>query len=69
MSTEYKDQLSLVKMQFIEKIVAEQSLDTLKEWYSMYTEAKYVASLDTDEEELKQFGINYKESIRRAFCK
>ena len=69
MSTENKDQLSLVKMQFIEQIVAEQSLDTLKEWYSMYEEAKYVASLYTEEEELKKFGKEFEESLFQGFRK
>lgn len=68
MSTDNMHQLSLMKMKFIEQIVAEQSLDTLHAWYNMYEEAKYVASLDSEEEELKEFHANYEESIRKGFC-
>ena len=39
MATNNMHQLSLVKMKFIEQIVAEHSLDTLCEWFSMYEEA------------------------------
>ena len=35
---------------------------------SMYEEARYVASLDSEEEELKEFHANYEESIRKGFC-
>jgi hypothetical protein len=34
----------------------------------MYEEARYVASLDSEEEELKEFHANYEESIRKGFC-
>ena len=51
MSTDNMHQLSLMKMKFIEQIVAEQSLDTLHAWYNMYEEAKYLASLDSEEED------------------
>jgi len=67
MSSENKYQLSLVKMKFIEQIVAEHSLDTLREWYSMYEEARYVASLNSDEKELKEFRAQYEESIKNGF--
>ena len=68
MSTDNMHQLSLMKIKFIEQIVAEQSLDTLHAWYNMYEEARYVASLDSEEEELKEFRANYEESIRKGFC-
>ena len=68
MSTDNMHQLSLMKMKFIEQIVAEQSLDTLHAWYNMYEEAKYVASLDSEEEELKEFRANYEESLRKGVC-
>ena len=67
MATDSMHQLSLVKMKFIEQIVAERSLDTLREWFSMYEEARYVASLNSDEEELKEFRNKFEESIRKGF--
>lgn len=67
MSTENDNRITLVKMKFIEHIVAEQSLDTLQQWYDMYEEARYVASLSSDEEELKVFREEYEESIRKGF--
>jgi len=67
MSAENKQELSLVKMKFIEQIVAEHSLDTLREWYSMYEEARYVASLYSKEEELIKFGAEFEESIKKGF--
>ena len=45
--------LSLMKMEFIQHIVSETSLDTLRAWMNMYDEARYVAAIDSDEEELK----------------
>ena len=50
---DYKDALSLKKMEFIQQIVSETSLDTLRVWMDMYDEARYVAAMDSDEEELK----------------
>lgn len=50
---DYKDALSLKKMEFIQQIVSETSLDTLRAWMDMYDEARYVAAMDSDEEELK----------------
>jgi len=50
---DYKDALSLKKMEFIQQIVSEKSLDTLRAWMDMYDEARYVAAMDSDEEELK----------------
>jgi len=62
-------QLALMKMKFIEQIVSEHSLDTLREWFSMYEEARYVASLNSDEEELKEFRNQFEESIRNGFVR
>ena len=45
--------LSLMKMDFIQYIVSETSLDTLRTWMNMYDEARYVAAIDSNEEELK----------------
>ncbi|MBO4719447.1 MAG: hypothetical protein J5658_06205 [Prevotella sp.] len=40
-------------MEFIQQIVSESSLDTLCAWMDMYDEARYVAAMNSDEEELK----------------
>ena len=50
---DYKNALSLKKMEFIQQIVSETSLDTLRAWMDMYDKARYVAEMDSDEEELK----------------
>ena len=52
-------------MEFIQRIVSEKSMDTLCAWLDMYDEARFVAAMDSEEEELKaeraetrkQFGI------------
>ena len=67
MTTDYMHQLALMKMKFIEQIVSEHSLDTLRELFSMYEESLYVASLNSDEEELKEFRNKFEESIRKGF--
>ena len=50
---DYKAALSQKKLEFIQQIVSENSLDTLRVWMDMYDEARYVAAMDSDEEELK----------------
>ena len=50
---DYKAALSQKKLEFIQQIVSEKSLDTLRVWMDMYDEARYVAAMDSDEEELK----------------
>ena len=45
--------ISLIKLDFIQRILSEKSLDTLRVWLDMYDEARYVASIDSNEEELK----------------
>ena len=42
-----------MKMDLIQHIVSETSLDTLRTWMNMYDEARYVAAIDSNEEELK----------------
>ena len=44
-------------------MLSEQSYDTLKEWLSMHEEARYVASLTSDEPELIKFKQDYEDSI------
>ena len=60
---DYALALALKKLEFIRRIVDETSLDTLDSWYDMYEEARYVASLNSDEPELKEFQTNYEASI------
>jgi hypothetical protein len=45
--------ISLIKLDFIQRVLSEKSLDTLRVWLDMYDEARYVASIDSNEEELK----------------
>jgi hypothetical protein len=66
---DYQTALSLKKMEFIRQIVSETSLDTLCSWLDMYEEARYVASLSSDEEELKEFCLKYEESIKKGFSR
>ena len=64
---EYEALLSLKKLEFIQQIMAETSFDTLCSWLDMHEEARYVASLDSDEAELKEFNVRYNKSIRKGF--
>ena len=64
---DYNAALSQKKLEFIQQIVSETSLDTLCAWLDMYDEARYVASLDSDEPELKEFNAQFNESIRHGF--
>ena len=64
---DYNAALSQKKLEFIQQIVSETSLDTLCAWLDMYDEARYVASLDSDEPELKEYNAQYNESIRHGF--
>ena len=67
---DYQTILSLKKMEFIRHIVSETSLATLCSWLDMYEEARYVASLSSEEEELKEFRAEFEESIKKGFrCK
>lgn len=61
------EELASIKEEFIQKVRSEESLDTLREWLYMYDEARYVASLSSDESELKEFNVQYNESIRHGF--
>ena len=64
-----KATLSEKKLEFIQKIISETSLDTLCSWFDMYEEAKYVASLYSDEPELKVFNAQYNESLRQGWTR
>lgn len=58
----YAMALAQKKQEFIQQIMDETSLDTLSSWFDMYEEARYVASLDSDEPELKVFKTTYEAS-------
>ena len=64
---DYNAALSQKKLEFIQQIMAETSFDTLCSWLEMHEEARYVASLDSNELELKEFNAQYNESIRQGF--
>ena len=51
---EDKERLTQIKKDFIQKIESETSVDTLKSWFDMYDEARYVASIDSEEPELRE---------------
>ena len=51
---EDKERLTQIKKDFIQKIESENSLDTLKSWFDMYDEARYVASINSEEPELRE---------------
>ena len=58
-----------LKKEFVQEVLSEQSYDTLKEWLDMYEEARYVASLTSDEPELIKFKQDYKDSIIKGLVK
>lgn len=55
--------LAQKKQEFIQQINNETSLDTLDSWFDMYEEARYVASLNSDEPELKEYRANFVASL------
>ena len=55
--------LAQKKQEFIQQINNETSLDTLDSWFDMYEEARYVASLNSDEPELKEYRANFEASL------
>lgn len=55
--------LAQKKVEFIQQIIAETSYDTLCEWLNMHEEARYAASLNSDEPDLKRFRVNYEKAI------
>lgn len=58
--------ISLIKLDFIQRVLSEKSLDTLRVWLDMYDEARYVASIDSYEEELK---IERANTMKRFYFK
>jgi len=60
---DYALALALKKQEFILQIINETSLDTLDSWFDMYEEARYVASLNSDEPELKEYRTSFEASL------
>ena len=58
-----------LKKEFVQEVLSEQSYDTLKEWLYMHEEARYVASLTSNEPELIKFKQDYEDSILKGFVK
>ena len=58
-----------LKQDFIQEVMSESSFDTLKEWLYMHEEARYVASLNSKEPELKEYKKEYEDSIKQGFHK
>lgn len=64
-----QEELSSIKDVFIKKISSEDSLDTLREWLYMYDEARFVASIHSDEPELKEEYAKTMESFKHGWGK
>lgn len=62
-----KNTIESLKKEFVQKVMSEQSYDMLKEWLSMHEEARYVASLTSEEPELIKFKQDYENSIMKGF--
>lgn len=58
-----------LKIEFVREVLSEQSFDTLTEWLNMHEEARYVASITSNEPELIEFKKDYKESIRKGLIR
>ena len=64
-----KQSLESIKLEFIQEVMSEQSYDTLKEWLYMHEEARYVASLTSNEPELIEFNKNFEKSLKEGIMK
>ena len=58
--------ISLMKSNFIQRILSENSLDILRVWFGMYDEARYVAAIDSNEEELKAERANAMKQFKKT---
>ncbi|MBQ7420179.1 MAG: hypothetical protein IJV17_05505 [Prevotella sp.] len=61
--------LESLKVQFIQEVLSEKSFDTLQEWLSMHEEARYAASVTSQEPELIAFNKEFENSIKKGFLK
>ena len=68
-----KQSLESLKLKFIQEVLSEQSFDALhdalQEWLDMHEEARYAASVTSNEPELIEFNRKYKESIKEGLMK
>ena len=64
-----KRSLESLKLEFIQEVLSEQSFDALQEWLDMHEEARYAASVTSNEPELIEFNRKYKESIKVGLMK
>lgn len=64
-----KQSIESLKLEFIQEVLSEQSFDALQEWLSMHEEARYAASVTSNEPELIEFNRKYKESIKEGLLK
>lgn len=58
-----------LKNKFVQEVLSEQSFDTLTEWLNMHEEARYVASITSNEPELIEFNKSYKDSIKKGLIR
>lgn len=58
-----ENNIETLKKEFVKEVMSEQSYDTLKEWLYMHEEARYVASLTSNEPELIKSQKEYKDSL------
>ena len=63
------EELASIKEEFIQKVKSEESLDTLHEWLYMYDEARFVASIHSDEPKLKEEYVQTIESFKHGWSK
>ncbi len=61
--------LESLKVRFIQEVLSEKSFDTLQEWLSMHDEARYAASINSQEPELIAFNKEFENSIKEGFLK
>jgi len=64
-----KQSLQSLKLKFIQEVLSEQSFDALQEWLEMHEEARFAASITSNEPELIEFNRRYKESIKEGLMK
>jgi len=64
-----KQSLESLKLKFIQEVLSEQSFDALQEWLEMHEEARFAASITSNEPELIEFNRRYKESIKEGLMK
>ena len=55
--------LESLKIKFIQEVLSEQSYDALQVWLDMHEEARYAASISSNEPELIKFKEDYERSV------